>query len=107
MKTDTELTPAQLSELDSWIDLHVMQSPQGQAICRSYHADPAAAMQVLEKCATQFDLLGDDHAVCISRAMGSWEVMESDTSKGIRVEASTLPIAICLFARDLFEEDAR
>ena len=72
-----------------------------------YTTDPAAAMQVLEKCAEMFDKRCDGHGACVSLDAGEWAVIESDTCKGARAYASTLPLAIALFARGLFKEETK
>ena len=133
MKTYTE---KELRELEAWIAEHVMgyeerqcyngsQRIEGQTfwVCKGrqvvapsfngkhrfppFATDPAAAMQVLEKCAEM--LRKDCNSVEILRNTTGWAVCslyrdgfgheEHDT-----VEAETLPLAICLFARKLFGE---
>lgn len=67
----------------------------------AYSTDPAAAMTVLEKCAER---LGN-YSVQI---IGSPKHGYSITGSGERMEqcfADTLPLAICLFARALFEKE--
>ena len=131
MKTDTELTPAQLRELDAWIAEHLFgttitddYSKVGEpnhayrpwigvsGTVPRYTTDPAAAMQVLEKCA-------DDTSITITRdADGQFSVeWWADEVKGVEPipgskwhqikTAPTLPLAICLFARELFKEESK
>lgn len=56
-----------------------------------YTTDPAAVMPVLEKCVEK------SHTVCLMRG---FRIVNASTS--CDAEASSLPIAICLFAKQLF-----
>lgn len=66
-----------------------------------YSTDPAAAMQVLEKC----------HEICCVET-GIYENISGSIRgnfarsvyRDITIEAKTLPIAICLFAKKLFSK---
>lgn len=59
--------------------------------------DPGAAMAVLEKC-------GEKETITLGVLKGKWCVTKA-TWSGLFVEAETLPIAICLFARKLFGKE--
>ena len=68
-----------------------------------YTTDPAAAMSVLEKCAEK-----SDGAVEVVKAIkGKWGLCDGSTTKRGFQWADTLPIAICLFARELFKEGTK
>ena len=64
--------------------------------CLKYTSDPAAAMEVLEKCAKQvgnvIEIFGNNKDGWV--VSGKNDAWESD--------ADTLPLAICLFAKKLF-----
>lgn len=60
-------------------------------------------MQVLEKCAEKCDK--DCKTVCIQSSGGSCRVFARDHYDREDVEAETLPIAICLFAKKLFSNE--
>ena len=119
MKTDTELR-----ELDAWIAVNVFgataaldrgfacrdgddrhtvrfSKEAGWTVCPLYTTDPAAAMSVLEKCVEK----ENDGVVC-GRLREKWCATRNGWGGGFH-EAQTLPLAICLFARELFKEDAR
>lgn len=111
------MSDKEMRELDAWIAAHVMGWVNGK--CRNddeFHisstgsgnvfannclfqptVDPAAAMLVLKKCMTQTAItLGtekDDVKSCGDKA-DLWG----------REEASTLELAICLFAKRLFSK---
>ena len=118
MKTDTEL-----SELDAWIAGHVMgievieirletfyddvrvkvDSTKPHLALPEYTTDPAAAMQVLEKCVERVPV------TVFKGIRDGWQAQSYDETRAdwcieIR-KAATLPLAICLFARELFKED--
>lgn len=112
------MTPKQLRELDAWIGLNVMGWTKGDvapskwfpdgwkdtwihprggaATLPQFTTNPAAALAVLEKCARR-----PPSTVITPKSDGSWIIHASgiDTclSKG-----ETLPLAICLFARQIF-----
>ena len=67
--------------------------------CADYTIDPAAAMQVLEKCAEKC-------TVQITKECGPYPIINSLVSgSGLGEEAPTLPLAICLFAKQLFSNE--
>jgi hypothetical protein len=59
--------------------------------------DPAAAMMVLEKCGTKTE---PHECMYMGMIDGEWIVGHS----AVEASASTLPLAICLFAKQLFEK---
>ncbi len=68
---------------------------------RRYTTDPAAAMMVLKKCLARFDNESDD-AIMIALVNGKPIVCSNEIQQGR--EAETLPLAICLFAKQLFSK---
>ena len=120
------MTTQELREMDAWIAEHVMgltvtvkesktlpgimtvgQTRGGIDLgLPNYTTDPAAAMEVLQKCAEKIrdtELAVEVYAP--TRSEPSWFVLDSEGSiSGI---APTLPLAICLFARELFKEDGK
>jgi len=123
------MIPQELRELDAWIAEHVtcekypigehnsgiskhylddgknvVRTVEGKwtAALPSYTTDPAAAMMVLEKCAEKEGQENFD-GVQIDKTEHGWIVstckMDSD--------AETLPLAICLFAKKLFDNDRK
>lgn len=128
----------ELKELDAWIAEHVMGAKWesgkksdrmilageiifmrdknelraiGYGIKFSPTTDPAAAMQVLEKCA-EGGLNKGDFKLPVSifrRGDLQWVVCENTegeefTRDYVVVEATTIPLAICLFAKQLFSK---
>lgn len=77
-----------------------------------YTTDPASAMLVLEKCAEKrtaegYDVYRPDATLCVSAPHPDWEnkwVIMSDASGTSVAEAGTFPLAICLFAKQLFSK---
>lgn len=64
--------------------------------------DPAAAMKVLERCC---EIEHDDATVEICKTSGGWRILNRDRSKNMStVFSSTLPLTICLFAKNLFDK---
>ena len=133
MKTEQKptngLTDKELRELDAWIWTHVLgwvpfreeEYPHrnGYALgddtgekclecdMPQCSTDPAAAMQVLEKCAVE--LGGEGERACAVEWLPmeeEWRIIETDTPDGVRAQAKTLPLAICLFAKELFSTNA-
>lgn len=117
----------ELRELDAWIAEHVFGATRaldkgygsgrsddklahtirftkevGWISCPNYTTDPAAAMMVLEKCCGKIGP-GSDVEICLR--FGVWNVSEWRANK-IEEEAGTLPLAICLFAKKLFQKDS-
>jgi hypothetical protein len=88
--------------MPDWTDLSVFKPS----------TDPAAAMQVLEKCAEN-GVLNGEFKLPVSifrRGDLQWVVSENTEDEEesidrtyIVVEAPTLPLAICLFAKELFK----
>lgn len=103
-----------MRELDAWIAEHVFVwqykmtgsdpvedgecwfSESGKFPCELpyYTTDPAAAMVVLEKC-TQKDSVGIWRVSHI-------EFVVKNHRESVRATSETLPLAICLFAKQLF-----
>ena len=109
------MTTQELRELDAWIAFNVMKWGysnfywwnQGVILpiteCPRFTTDPAAAMAVLKKCAEKCQ-----HDVAIvSPVPKMWKVgyvsWDDETILG-KEEAETLELAICLFAKALFEQ---
>lgn len=63
-----------------------------------YTTNPAAAMMVLEKCAQKYTNLE------IEFIDGTWTVGRWRGSNTTEATAETLPLAICLFARELYSK---
>jgi len=100
-------------ELDAWIAENVMgwdlgESKPGhgwpwfgefgfgdeQEKIPHYTTDPAAAMEVLKKCSEETYITTRRHKRC-------WSMSGSN---GMTIEAETLELAICLFAKKLFSK---
>ena len=124
------MTDKELRELDAWIAEHVMgwitechedrvlffppdldtekkrrKWSYGISINR-YTTDPAAAMMVLEKCimylSDKFGSVDLDHHGKFEIAAMMRGEYAADTEND--VDAETLPLAICLFAKKLFSK---
>jgi Phage ABA sandwich domain len=118
------MTTTELRKLDAWIAEHVMgwlrvnsnekldhpqrfnvlpdriligQNMGHRIIEYSPTTDPAAAMQVLEKCIT------GNTSIAINHGTTGWWVTDCDKKKNYAI-AETLPLAICLFAKKLFSK---
>ena len=131
------MTTQEMRELDAWIAEHVMggniephwkcrdcgETVQNDRVtfgeyhdgCNGqcdfiesahYTTDPAAALEVLQKCAEKLrDLEIAVEIYAPTRSEPSWFVLDSEGSiSGI---APTLPLAICLFACEIFKEDGK
>lgn len=61
--------------------------------------DPAAAMAVLEKCITK-----TPHTICFGHGDGFCIYLGGQFGRRPTGDAPTLPLAICLFAKQLFSE---
>ena len=122
MKTDTELR-----EMDAWIAVNLFGGVRHQdEPCREGvdiypfamwqggeldclvsefrpTTDPTAAMQVLEKC------VGETSVTIRKQSNGRFCIWwtESENMVEQHLFGSTLPMAICQLARELFKEDAR
>lgn len=117
-KERTNMKEKQMRELDSWTAEHVMgwafrmnysgsgnewhdsEGCERSSSPDSYTTDPAAAMQVLEKCSQ-----GQAIKVWYSTVHKQWACADDgcfDTQY-----AATLPLAICLFAKKLFEKKGK
>lgn len=68
----------------------------GNNLVPLYTTDPAAAMQVLEKCAEKVAILD---FITLAKGPDGWLV----ASCLAQAEAETLPLTICKFARELFK----
>lgn len=119
------MNDTELRELDAWIAEHVMGwtifkttddwhkagSPTSRTIqvldqtphfdIPKYTTDPAAAMMVLEKC-------GSENTIAIYFGTdGVWHVEHENIYEDrvdFQAKAETLPLAICLFAKQLFSK---
>lgn len=67
-----------------------------------YSTDPGAALMVLEKCANKLCEEDCEETVSIGIEVPYFVVEKTNTHQSIRVEANFLPLAICLFAKQLF-----
>lgn len=92
------MKPEELHELDFWIANNVF--PEKKLFKFSaYTTDPAAAMMVLDKCLERYDI-GD---TVISKEVNQfWIRTVGSHGSRIQGEAETIPLAICLFAQNLF-----
>jgi len=122
----TDMTTKQLRELDTWIAEHVMgwyradgkpshwfpdgyknewHNPKGgMDTLPCFTTDPAAAMTVLEKCNDKLKELGHfPGAIDLWKPFELWKI-QSHANSDIHAEAETLPLAICLFAKQLFSK---
>jgi hypothetical protein len=131
METKMTLTEQEIVELNGWIAVNVMkwESVFSGLGFRYWHdgyeftewvsgeaipyprklfkptTDPAAAMLVLERCLEKEELVisKSPHGFLIeSHDTNQYETCDSD----IYAEAPTLPLAICLFAKQLFGGEA-
>lgn len=102
----------ELRELDAWIAFHVTSVTTELVKIRKvdisffphYTTDPAAAMQVLEKCAK-------NRAIVVNmEPNGKCQVAEAKRGTlglitfGMTVTCDTMPQAICWFAKQLFSQ---
>lgn len=105
------MTDKELRELDAWIAFHVMGRDDvkwdGQISWDAdkmmpprYTTDPAAAFEVLEKCAEQISPV----AICIEKFTNEWACYSEFKTKADDDGATgnTLPLTIMLFAKSLF-----
>jgi len=110
------VTDAELRDLDAWIAEQVMgfklnangmietwprEGVRHDLCVANYTTDPAAAMQVLEKCADEVHAY--ELQIVSPRNGGLWHI-SSGKRNTPRVNAETLPIAICRFAQQLFSK---
>lgn len=86
------MTQTEMRELDEWIRNNV----PGVASNANPTRDPAAALDVLKKCAEETIV------ECIRLANGNWFVSSSAKSKHRGTEAETLELAIAKFSQKLF-----
>ena len=83
-----------MNQLDEWIFDNLNCTGSNQSPTR----DPAAAMEVLKKCAARID-----GTIRIGECAGRWLVMPYlSTPDELRDDFPTLELAICLFAKKLF-----
>jgi hypothetical protein len=91
-----------------WITQTGFDAGKGSDFCKWEPKDattnPAAALEVLKKCAEDLDARQSTNGIAISFAGGVWECVETDIFDGIRSEAPTLELAICRFAQQLFSK---
>jgi hypothetical protein len=69
-----------------------------------YTTDPAAAMEVLKKCADKVSKIDN---VCLCVRGGKWSIWYCDGDAGTicESESKTIELAICKFAKKLFGKD--
>lgn len=119
------MSDIEMRELDAWIAENVMgkmisfgavvywhQLPSGEpkeiqdGPIDYYTSDPAAAMQVLEKCSEKMFSDCQDTNMCISKSVDGWIVDQITTGEDygslISSVGETIPITIALFAKQLF-----
>lgn len=129
------MSDVELRSLDAWIAEHVMgyeerQSYRGSSVIKGetfwvvagraatspafkgqhrfpeFSTEPAAAMQVLEKCGDGQLSRGGETDMCIRKSVSGWIIDEITTGEDYGMlktaTAATLPLAICLFAKKLF-----
>jgi hypothetical protein len=115
------MKPNESRELDAWIAEHVMGHEVGYGEILTvepdrngepnitdhqpipeYATDPAAAFAVLEKCAARLPV------AVFKGAIGHGWVADYESPEGydysIAATAPTLPLAICLFAKQLYSQ---
>ena len=110
------MSTQELRELDAWIeinlfgrvDVKVEGSTFGEISwdsdkmpVRQFSTDPAAAMQVLEKCCEKLDA-PDKYNPGVSPIVKSVGRFWVGNQNG-----QTLPLAICLFAKQLFTKEGK
>jgi len=98
------MSEKQLRELDAFIAEHVFGFDMAETSVddiERYTTDPAAAMMVLEKCCERTE----DGRVIVRMGGNKWIATGSNTS--IYCVAETLPLAICLFAKELFAKEGK
>lgn len=123
MKTETE----SLRELDAWIavnlfgkkaiskdgppptkgvedDYFVKEWVDISGSLPHYSTDPAAAMEVLKKCAQKLYDEGQEETVSVGLDAPYFVVEKTNCVPDLRVEAPTLETAICKFAKKLFSK---
>ena len=96
------MTTQELKELDTWIDLNLFSMKTRFPL--RYTTDPACAMNVLKKCSR-----GARIGIDIDPLSGMFGVFtlpnQSGTEIGIVSLESTLELAICQFAKQLFSKE--
>lgn len=122
----TTPTNKELRELDEWIAVNLFNKhgfephPINNSICEvcnktyardvhlwpNYTADPEDVMQVLEKCAVKCSKDGYVHIELLNK---EWQVgygwgVDDVLPIG---QGETLPLAICIFARQLFSKESK
>ena len=98
------MSEKQLRELDAFIAEHVFGFDMAETSVddiERYTTDPAAAMLVLEKCCDKLE----GFEITVWRG----EKWHCGLRKGntVHQKADTLPLAICLFAKELFAKEGK
>ena len=99
------MSEKQPRELDAWIAEHVTHEPTGFVWPQEYTTDPAAAMRVLEECGVE--CYKNNKHVSVRWYVGGWSVAARDSYEREHADAKTLPLAICLFAKELFAKEGK
>lgn len=94
----------EMRELNAWIAFNVTKTTtclvkpttSNDWLVARYTTNPAAAMMVLEKCAEIAEIR------LKKRNGGDWIVAKYEDISQLWATAPTLPLAICLFAKQLF-----
>lgn len=106
----------EMRELDIWITTNIMGIAVTYEECKTfpgvklptidgwkhppqYTVERALAMEVLEKCAVRCDIR-------VQEDNKEYAVLASDEADMMYSRAKTLPLAICLFAKQLFSQSA-
>lgn len=70
----------------------------------NYSEDPAAAMEVLSKCAERLEEEDNEETVSIAKDGPYWIVEKTNNLKNLRTEHASRETCICLFAKALFSK---
>ncbi len=89
------MTTKEFGELEGWIADHVFRH-------KWYLNDGGDAMDLLEKCTERLQHSDCDQMICITR--NNWEYVISTEHGGWFSKDNTLPVAICIFAKKMFEK---
>lgn len=103
------MTTKEMRELDDWIIENIPGMPSNLSPTR----DSAIALLVLEKCAKEMKFgivgiaspMGEAVASNLKHEKQGWVVGKIGKPSNFEVEAETLPLAIALFARQLFAKE--
>ena len=113
-----EVAAKENRELEAWIAEHVMGYEKcpppddtgwhdGDEYFHSFEptSNPAAAMEVLKKCAIILSEYDEEEYATISFEVPNvWAVEKCNCLNSLRAESSTLELAICRFAKKLFSK---